>query len=98
MTSFIIRVELHDATYQDYVKLHDFMAQEGFTNTIRSDDGGLYQLPPAEYHLAANCTAVQASDKASAAARKTLKTFSVIASQYTTAAWAGLAKVQARAA
>lgn len=98
MPTFITRVELHDATYQDYVKLHGYMAQEGFTNTIRSDDGGLYQLPPAEYHLVVNCTAAQARDKASAAAQKTLKKFAVIASEYTAAAWVGLAKAQVRAA
>ena len=98
MPTFITRVELHDATYQDYVKLHGFMGLEGFTNTIRGDDGGVYQLPPAEYHLVANCTASQARDKASAAAQKTLKKFAVIASEYTAAAWVGLAKAQSRAA
>jgi hypothetical protein len=98
MATFITRVELHDATYQDYVKLHGYMGQEGFTTTIRGDDGGTYQLPPAEYHLAASCTVAQARDKASAAAQKTNKKFAVIASEYTSAAWVGLARAQARVA
>lgn len=37
MATFMARVELHDAIYQDYVNLHSHMTQEGFTNTIRSD-------------------------------------------------------------
>ncbi len=98
MASFMTRVELHGAAYQDYVNLHSFMAQEGFTNTIRSNEGVLYQLPPAEYELIANCTSVQARDKASKAASRTLKTFAVLTVEYTSGAWSGLGKAQQRAA
>ena len=72
MASFMTRVELHGATYQDYTNLHAYMAQEGFTNTIRSSDGALYQLPPAEHELIANCSTVQAREKASKAATRTV--------------------------
>ena len=72
------RVELHDATYNDYLQLHGFMRQEGFATTIRGDDGVVYQLPPAEYHVEAPWTAVQACDVASRAAQKTQKTFAVL--------------------
>jgi hypothetical protein len=98
MATFITRVELHSATYQDYVELHGFMSQEGFSTTIRADDGGVYQLPPAEYRLEANCTATQARDKARRAAQKTNKQFAVLVSEYISACWVGLGKVQARAA
>ena len=98
MASFITRVELHAATYQDYVNLHAYMSQEGFTNTIRSGDGVLYHLPPAEYELVANCTTVQARDKASKAAARTQKTFAVMTVEYNSAAWAGLSKAQQRVA
>jgi hypothetical protein len=98
MATFMTRVELHSAVYQDYVNLHSFMAQEGFTNTIRSGDGILYQLPPAEYELQANCTADKAREKASRAATRTGKSFAVIAVQYGAAAWVGLQKTQSRAA
>ena len=70
MATFLTRVELHDATYENYVQLHDFMGQEGFTATIRGGDGALYQLPPAEYHLSANCTIEDPRARASRAARK----------------------------
>jgi len=97
MASFMTRVELHGATYQDYTNLHAYMAQEGFTNTIRSSDGAFYQLPPAEYELIANCTTVQAREKASKAATRTLKTFAVLTVEYSSAAWVGLSKVQQQA-
>lgn len=96
MASFITRVELHGATYQDYTNLHAYMGQEGFTNTIRSNDGVVYQLPPAEYQLVANCTAVQAHEKASSAAARTLKMFAVLAFEYSSAVWVGLGEVQQR--
>jgi hypothetical protein len=97
MASFMTRVELHGATYQDYTNLHAYMAQEGFTNTIRGSDGALYQLPPAEYELIANCSTVQAREKASKAATRTLKTFAVLTVEYSSAAWVGLSKVQQQA-
>jgi hypothetical protein len=94
VAKFMTRVELHDATYNDYLQLHGFMRQEGFTNTIRGDDGILYQLPPAEYHIEAPWTAVQARDVASRAAQKTQRTFAVLTAEYNAAAWRGLNKVQ----
>jgi hypothetical protein len=94
VAKFMTRVELHDATYNDYLQLHGFMRQEGFTQTIRGDDGIVYQLPPAEYHIEASWTAVQARDVASRAAQKTQKTFAVLTAEYNAAAWRGLNKVQ----
>jgi hypothetical protein len=97
MAAFNTRVELHDANYQDYVNLHSYMAQEGYTNTIRADDGTTYQLPPAEYNLVANCTIAQALEKAQRAAQKTRKSFAVLVSEYTSSRWVGLAKVRSAA-
>jgi hypothetical protein len=97
MATFLTRVELHDATYQNYVELHGFMAQEGYSTTIRGGDGKVYQLPPAEYHLAADCTIEEARERASRAAKKTRRNFAVLVSQYSQAAWVGLQQVQERA-
>lgn len=97
MATFMTRIELHGAVYQDYVNLHSYMSQEGFTTTILGNDGARYQLPPAEYDLTANCTAVQAREKASRAAQKTLKGCAVLTVEYSGAAWIGLSKVQQRA-
>ena len=94
MAEFMTRVELHDATYNDYLQLHGFMRQEGFTQTIRGDDGTVYQLPPAEYHIEAPWTAAQARDVASRAAQKTQKAFAALTAEYNAAAWRGLNKVR----
>src|ERR1700678_3095802 len=90
-------IELHGATYQDYVSLHGYMAQEGFTNTIRSDAGKVYELPPAEYNLIANCTRADALERAKRAAQKTRKSFAVVVSEYTGCTWEGLAEVKQQA-
>lgn len=50
MTQYITRVELHDAVWSDYDKLHDAMRREGFSQAIAADDGTIYELPPAEYN------------------------------------------------
>jgi hypothetical protein len=94
MSTFMARIELHGANYQDYAKLHACMIQEGFTNLILGDDGATYQLPPAEYNLSANCTLDQARERARSAAQATFKKFAVLVSQYNSAGWVGLTKIQ----
>ena len=94
MTWFTTRVELHNATYQDYTKLHLCMEAEGYATTIRGSDGNTYQLPPAEYHLDDNCTRDQALDKAKRAAQRTSKAFAVVVSETTAMSWFGLPVVQ----
>jgi hypothetical protein len=94
MATFSARVELHSATYQDYVALHGHMTQQGFTNTIRSDASKTYQLPPAEYNLIASCTRADALAKAKIAAQKTLKKFAVVVAEYSGCTWDGLKEVQ----
>jgi hypothetical protein len=96
MSSFNTRIELHQANYQDYVNLHSYMAQEGYTTTIRGDDGATYHLPTAEYNLVANCTIAEALDKAQRAAQKTRKRFAAVVSEYTSCSWVGLEQVQSR--
>ena len=98
MSAFLTRVELHGAVYQDYVNLHTHMKALGFSNTIRGSDGVLYQLPPAEYHLVFNCTAVQVREWASQAAKKTGKSAAVLVSEYVNASWIGLATSEQKVA
>lgn len=97
MSTFITRVELHGATYEDYGELHGHMALEGYSTTIRADDGTSYHLPPAEYQLTADCTIEDARTSAARAAQKTRKAFAILTSEYTRAAWIGLQPVRVRA-
>ena len=94
MALFITRVELHDATIQDYVNLHTHMATEGYSTTIRGSDGRTYRLPPAEYHLDAACSRDQALERAKRAALRTRRSFSLLVSEAVGISWVGLATVQ----
>lgn len=96
MATFMTRVELHDANYQDYVNLHAYMGREGFTNTITSDQGTTYQLPPAEYRLQANLNRAEVLEKAKRAASQTGKSYAAVVSEYSGCTWTGLQKVQPR--
>ena len=52
MTNYIVRVELHRATEEDYERLHDAMERQGFVRWVISDDSAPYRLPTAQYHMA----------------------------------------------
>jgi hypothetical protein len=93
MASFTTRVELHDADWNDYTKLHGEMKNQGFSQTIRSDDGKVYELPPAEYNFVGEITRAQALDRAKAAAAKVKKTFGVVVTESAGRSWLGLTSV-----
>ena len=100
MTSFTTRVELHDATWDDYTKLHEKMRAQGFSRTITSDNGVTYQLPLAEYDYQSSSTVTrqQVLDKAKAAAGAVKTTYEVLVTESNGRIWAGLKQVNARAA
>ena len=91
---FTTRVELHQAGFEDYNRLHQEMALEGFSRTITSDDGRVYHLPTAEYNIDANLTFEQVRDRASRAAAKTHKAYAVLVTEGQVRAWVGLQEVQ----
>jgi hypothetical protein len=67
MSSFTVRVELHNASGQDYELLHARMEQRGFkreiTGTDTSGSQGVWALPTAEYdYSSATETAFQVRD------------------------------------
>jgi hypothetical protein len=49
MTDYMIRVEMHGATYADYERLHSLLAAKNVTNFIFSDQRVRYRLPTAMY-------------------------------------------------
>lgn len=51
MASFTTRVELQDASSEEYEVLHGAMEAKGFSRTIASNEGTEYYLPDAEYNL-----------------------------------------------
>ncbi len=90
--NFTTRVELHNASWQDYTKLHAEMAAEGFSHTIRGNDGVVYELPTAEYVIQGNYTIEQITDKAKRAASRTQKSYAVFVTEAVQWMWYGLQK------
>lgn len=69
MTSYTVRVELHGAESDEYEKLHDEMAKEGFEKVILIGSV-YYKLPTAEYSLVDSpLTIYEVTEKASKAAK-----------------------------
>ena len=94
MANYIARVELHKAGYDDYEKLHAEMQQRSFARTIVGSDNKTYQLPTGTY-VARNTsmTLDAALNAAKAAANATGRTSWVIAADWSSASWNGLAVV-----
>lgn len=51
MPKFTTRIELRQATQEDYEKLDAAMINEGFTKILISDDSGMFLLPQGEYNI-----------------------------------------------
>ena len=52
MTSYTVRIELHNADEDDYSSLHEAMEGKGFVRWIAGRNGSRSRLPTAEYNLA----------------------------------------------
>jgi cysteine sulfinate desulfinase/cysteine desulfurase-like protein len=59
MSDYLIRVEMHGATYADYERLHALLAAKNVTNFILSDQQVRYRLPTAMYTYTGTETAEQ---------------------------------------
>lgn len=91
MAKFLVRVELHGATWDDYEALHAEMAYRGFSREVTGDDGCTYQLPTAEYVIHTDGALEAVRTLAAQAAQATGRKFGVIAAEYSRSAWVGLA-------
>lgn len=95
MSQFTTRVELHGANWQDYEVLHSRMAAEGFSRTITSDQGDVYELPTAEYDLVGPFTQAQVVAKADRAAAFTGKSRGILVTEAVGRTWRGLKMIRA---
>jgi hypothetical protein len=96
MAHYIIRVELHDATWQHYVDMARDLATRGISDVITADGGSRYRMSPAEYNYVGpeNIDAVLNAVQTSAA--KTGRRHAVFVTEATRTKWIGLEQVQAR--
>ncbi len=98
MSAFVVRVVLHDATWDEYEKLYEKLGKQGFTDIITADNGAKYKMPPAEYYFVGNKTRseVLALAKASAAAVKA--SYEVMVTESVGVTWHGLKQLSKGAA
>jgi hypothetical protein len=71
------------------------MEARGFSRTIRSNDGTIYQLPTAEYTIATTQSGEQVRSLADAAANTTGCKHGILVVDYDTAWWTGLSVTRA---
>jgi hypothetical protein len=92
MSSFLVRVELHDARDDHYVQLHFAMKAEGFRRSLKGPAGEKYTLPPGEYRCKGQFTANEVLEQASFAAETTGRQFAVLVTVVKQQVWRGLVR------
>ena len=90
MARFLVRVELHGASWDDYERLHAEMEYRGFSREVTSDNGRSYQLPTAEYVIRTEVGLEAVRTLAANAAEATGQKYGVIVAEYSRSAWVGL--------
>lgn len=93
MAKFTVRVELHDAKWEDYDTLHDAMASRGFSRQITASDGKVYQMPWAEYNAETNQTYSAVLNIAVSAAQTTKREHAILVTESNGRTWYGLSEV-----
>jgi hypothetical protein len=87
---YMIRVELHGASYAHYEKLHAALAAKRVTNVIAGSTGAKYKLPPAEYVYTGTETIEQVRDAVYRVAAQVLANPAVVVTERGACAWQGL--------
>ena len=87
---YIIRVELHGASYAQYEKLHAVLATKGVTNFIIGTDRVRYRLPPAEYSYQGNENPAQVLAAVTELAATVLPNPAVVVTEWKACTWRGL--------
>jgi len=93
MAKFTIRIELHDATWDDYMEMYKHLEAQGITDIITSGDGTRYRMPPAEYNYEGTATRADVLALAKKSASKVVKSYAVLVTESSGRSWEGLDKV-----
>ncbi len=91
MARYTIRIELHDASWDDYEEMYMHLTAQGITDIIASDDGR-YKMPPAEYNYDGSATRAQVLEMAKASAGKVARSYAVLITESNGRTWHGLPK------
>jgi hypothetical protein len=93
MAKYTVRVELHNATEDNYETLHLAMQARGFLRMIQdTDTGEWFQLPTAEYNIITEVDRVVVLENAKAAATTTGRGFMVLVTPSEGRIWFGLSR------
>ncbi|MFV8979814.1 hypothetical protein [Serratia fonticola] len=63
MADYTVRVELSNADWDTYSKLHESMEASGYYRTVMGDDGTKFKLPDAEYVASKSISVTQVRDE-----------------------------------
>ena len=85
MAWYLVRIELHDASSDDYEILHQAMKDAGFLTKIEDDNGIWYKLPTAEYYINSQLSVDNLWAKATVVAETTERSFWLIVVSFTLA-------------
>lgn len=92
MPHFMIRVELHNATSQNYAALAESLRTIGVVDIVPSSSGARYKLPPAEYYHNGIIDISELRALVAAKAAATNKAHAVVVTQGEIV-WTGLTKL-----
>ncbi|CUU24453.1 type V toxin-antitoxin system endoribonuclease antitoxin GhoS [Duffyella gerundensis] len=90
MASYTIRVELRDATAEDYENLHERMKHHGFRRSLICKQGNVYWLPHEEYVCVSFDTRQEILDRAFQLATEVNVNPAVLVTESTGRTWRGL--------
>jgi 2,4-dienoyl-CoA reductase-like NADH-dependent reductase (Old Yellow Enzyme family) len=94
MSAYTIRVELHNATWNDYVNLATKLAAQGVVDVIKGDDGTWYKLPPAEYNYEGDAAIAVVRTVVANIAAQVSSRFAVFVTEALRREWQGLEAVR----
>ncbi len=94
MARFTVRVELHDATQDDYERLQELMQAAGFFRTIKGEDGTKFHLPSSEYNFEGSIDINTVRERAKGAARGTRRDFDLLVTESIRRRWYNLRQAQ----
>ncbi|MFY2642508.1 hypothetical protein ACOTDF_13215 [Achromobacter insuavis] len=92
MSSFTIRIELHNANTEKHAELDKIMESNGFQRNIVSDLGTTYSLPTGEYNFIGNEDRSTLLKKIKAAAAPLKINYSVLITESKGRTWFNLSQ------
>lgn len=90
MARYTIRIELLDATWDEYETMYELLAKVGIVDSIADSSGATYRLPPAEYNYDGAATRTQVLEMAKSAASRVVRDYRVLVTESTGRTWHNL--------